>query len=677
MPITTPDLESPFDVAALTRLAGALFNTLPGQPPVLPSEIPAPPPLGGVPVAPPVDGVPGALAGVAPPPGGVPLGGFGRTAPVPSALPGQVPQLGSQSGLPTATVAQPGFSLAKIPPLSASLPQEAQLQALLAPLLTRPGQLPPPPGGIPGQFTQLAPPPAGAAPGGVPVGGFGQAAPSPGSLPSDVPELGGQSGLPTAPPSQPGFSLVNIPPLSASMPQEAELHALLAPVLIRNPPLALSGLPAQPLSSSPVFYFAEPSQTVPPLPPGAHPPFNAEARARDFPILNERVNGKKLIWLDNAATTQKPHAVIERIKYFYEHENSNIHRAAHELAARATDAYEKSRETIARFINAGSSEEIVFVRGATEGINLIAQSYGKKHLREGDEILLTHLEHHANIVPWQFLAAETGAVIRVAPVDDSGQVRLDEYDKLLNSRTKIVAFTHVSNALGTVTPAREMIALAHRRGARVLLDGAQSISHMPIDVQALDADWYVFSGHKVFGPPGIGAVFGKKAVLDDSLPWQGGGNMIRDVTFEKSTFQDAPFKFEAGTGNIADAVGLGAALEYLEGVGRASVAAHEHALIAYATERLTPIPRLRIIGTAAEKAGVVSFVLDGIPPESVGKALNEEGIAVRSGHHCAQPILRRFGLEATVRPSFALYNTFAEIDALADAVRRISTGLIR
>ncbi len=676
MPITTPELDSPFDVAALTRLAGALFNTLPGQAPVLPDEIPAPPPLGGVPVAPVIDGVPGALAGIAPPPGGVPLGGVGLTAPLPNALPGDVPRLGSQSGLPLAAPVQPGFSLGNIPPLSASLPQEAELHALLAQVLTRQQPAAPAfgavpfgtvPGGIPGQLTQLAP-----TPGGVPVSGLGQTAPMPASLPGDVPQLAGQPRLPTAPQAQPSFSLANIPPLSASLPQEAELRALLAPP-------SLSGLPAQPPATpAPVFYFLEPNHTaVPVLPAGAHPAFNAEARARDFPILNERVNGKKLIWLDNAATTQKPHAVIERIKYFYEHENSNIHRAAHELAARATDAYEKSRETVARFINASSSEEIVFVRGATEGINLIAQSYGKKHLREGDEILLTHLEHHANIVPWQFVAAETGAVLRVAPVDDSGQVRLDEYDKLLNSRTKIVAFTHVSNALGTVTPAREMIALAHRRGARVLLDGAQSISHMPIDVQALDADWYVFSGHKVFGPTGIGAVFGKKAVLDDSLPWQGGGNMIRDVTFENSTFQDAPFKFEAGTGNIADAVGLGAALEYLEGVGMASVAAHEHALIAYATERLTPIPRLRIIGTAAEKAGVVSFVLDGIPPESVGKALNSEGIAVRSGHHCAQPILRRFGLEATVRPSFALYNTFAEIDALAHAVRRISTGLIR
>jgi cysteine desulfurase/selenocysteine lyase len=388
------------------------------------------------------------------------------------------------------------------------------------------------------------------------------------------------------------------------------------------------------------------------------------------------VNGKKLIWLDNAATTQKPRAVIDRLTYFYEHENSNIHRAAHELAARSTDAYEKARETVRRFINASASEEIVFVRGATEGINLVAQTYGRRHVRAGDEILVTHLEHHANIVPWQFLAAETGAKLRVAPVDESGQVLLNEYENLLNERTKIVAFTHVSNALGTVTPAKQMIELAHRRGARVLLDGAQSISHMPIDVQALGPDWFIFSGHKVFGPTGIGAVYGRKSVLDDSPPWQGGGNMIRDVTFEKTEFQDAPLRFEAGTGNIADAVGLGAALEYLEGIGMAAVAAHEHALIDYATKLLTPIPKLRIIGTAAEKAGVISFVLDGIPPDSVGKALNQEGIAVRAGHHCAQPILRRFGLEASVRPSFALYNQFSDIEALADAVRRLSAGLI-
>ena len=530
-------------------------------------------------------------------------------------------------------------------------------------------------------------PPAGGPP---PLGGAGVTAPLPGTFPDFAPH---SLGVPSSPPTgglpgnapQPGFSLDNIPPLLASLPNEVELHALLAP-LLKSPapapqpgavPGGLSGLPAQTTPQAPPYYFVDDNfGTTPQIPASAHPAFNAESVARDFPILSERVNGKKLVWLDNAATTQKPRAVIERLKYFYEHENSNIHRAAHELAARSTDAYEKARETVRRFIHAGSVEEIVFVRGATEGINLVAQSWGKKHIRADDEIIVTNLEHHANIVPWQMLCSESGAKLRVVPVDDSGQVLLNEYEKLLNDRTKLVAFTHVSNALGTVTPAKTMIDLAHRYGAKVLLDGAQSISHMPVDVQALDADWFIFSGHKVFGPTGIGAVYGKKAILDDSPPWQGGGNMIRDVTFEKTEYQPAPFKFEAGTGNIADAVGLGAALEYLERIGMENVAAHEHALIEYATKLLTPIPGLRIIGTATEKAGVISFVLNGIPAESVGKALNEEGIAVRSGHHCAQPILRRFGVEATVRPSFALYNTFADIDALATAVRRIAAGTV-
>jgi cysteine desulfurase/selenocysteine lyase len=393
---------------------------------------------------------------------------------------------------------------------------------------------------------------------------------------------------------------------------------------------------------------------------------------RDFPILNERVNSKPLIWLDNAATTQKPRAVIDRLKYFYEHENSNIHRAAHTLAARSTDAYEKARETVRRFINAPSVDEIVFVRGATEGINLVAQSWGRRFIGEGDEIIVSHLEHHANIVPWQQLAAEKGAKLRVIPVDDDGQILLDAYTGMLNDRTKIVSITHVSNALGTVTPAAQLIELAHRHGVPVLLDGAQSISHMPVDVQALGADWFIFSGHKVFAPTGIGAVYGKARRLDEAPPWQGGGNMIEDVTFEKTVYQPVPAKLEAGTGNIADAVGLGAALEYLEWVGMANVAAHEHALVTYATQLLAPIPGLRIIGTAAEKAGVISFVLDGIDTPDVGKALAQEGIAVRAGHHCAQPILRRFGLDATVRPSFALYNNFADIEALAAVVRRIA-----
>ncbi len=386
------------------------------------------------------------------------------------------------------------------------------------------------------------------------------------------------------------------------------------------------------------------------------------------------MHGHPLIWLDNAATTQKPRSVIDRLSYFYEHENSNIHRAAHELAARATDAYEAARDKVARFLHASSSDEIVFVRGTTEAINLVAQSWGRRNIGQDDEIVITWLEHHANIVPWQQLCSEKGARLRVAPVDDDGQVLLDEYEKLLGPRTRLVAFSQVSNALGTITPAREMVEIAHRYGARVLVDGAQAVSHMRVDVQALDCDWYVFSGHKVFGPTGIGVVFGKGQLLNTTPPWQGGGNMIRDVTFEKTTYQAAPLRFEAGTGNIADAVGLGAALDYVERIGIENINRYEHDLLAYATRGLASIPGLRLIGTAREKAGVLSFVLDGFRSEDVGAALNREGIAVRAGHHCAQPILRRFGLETTVRPSLALYNTCEEIDALVAALLRIQSG---
>ena len=402
--------------------------------------------------------------------------------------------------------------------------------------------------------------------------------------------------------------------------------------------------------------------------------FDAHSIKQDFPILQEKVHGKPLIWLDNAATTQKPRQVIDRISRFYEHENSNIHRAAHALAARSTDAYEAAREKVRRFLNAGSTEEIIFVRGATEGINLIAKAWGGRNVKEGDEIVVTWLEHHANIVPWQQLCAQTGARLRVAPVDDSGQIILEEYEKLLGPSTRIVSLTQVSNALGTVTPAAEMVAIAHRHGAVVLVDGAQAVSHMPVDVQALDADFYVFSGHKVFGPTGIGAVYGKKAILDNMPPWQGGGNMIADVTFEKTVYQPAPARFEAGTGNIADAVGLGAAIDYLDTIGMANVAAWEHQLLEYGTQGLLSVPGLRLIGTAKEKAGVLSFVIDECRTEDIGKALDRDGIAVRSGHHCAQPILRRFGLEATVRPSLALYNTFEDIDALVAALLRIQSG---
>lgn len=395
---------------------------------------------------------------------------------------------------------------------------------------------------------------------------------------------------------------------------------------------------------------------------------------QDFPILAERVNGKQLVWLDNAATTHKPQVVIDRISHFYQHENSNIHRAAHELAARASDAYEHARDVVARFIGAPSSQNIVFVRGTTEGINLIAKTWGKQNIGAGDEIIVSHLEHHANIVPWYQLSKETGAVLRVIPVDDTGQIKLEEFSKLLNPRTKLVSITQVSNALGTVTPTAEVIALAHAAGVRVLVDGAQSVSHMPTNVSALGADFFVFSGHKVFGPTGIGAVYAKSELLDTMPVWEGGGNMIQDVTFENIIYQPAPNKFEAGTGNIADAVGLGAALEYVESLGIHNIARYEHDLLEYGQHALQSVSGLRLIGTAANKASVMSFTLEGYNTEEVGKVLNQHGIAVRSGHHCAQPILRRFGVEKTVRPSLAFYNTTEEIDRLVAVLHQLRRG---
>ena len=405
-----------------------------------------------------------------------------------------------------------------------------------------------------------------------------------------------------------------------------------------------------------------------------HEVFDVNAIREDFPILKETVNGKPLIWFDNAATTQKPQVVIDRLSYFYAHENSNIHRAAHELAARATDAYEEARETVRRFIGAEKAEQNIFVRGTTEAINLVAYAWGGKHLGPGDEIVITHLEHHANIVPWQLLSQKTGAVLKVAPVDEAGNLLLSEFEDLLGPKTKLVAATQVSNALGTVTPVEKIVQLGHRYGARVLIDGAQSIPHLPIDVAELGVDFFVFSGHKIYGPTGIGVLYGSEEALAETPPWQGGGNMIADVTLERSLYQGLPNKFEAGTGNIADAVGLAEALRYVERVGIDRISAYEHALLEYATPRLADIPGVRLVGTAQEKASVLSFVLAGHEPLEVGKALNAEGIAVRAGHHCAQPILRRYGLEATVRPSFAFYNTFEEIDVFLKAVRRIAEG---
>lgn len=411
-----------------------------------------------------------------------------------------------------------------------------------------------------------------------------------------------------------------------------------------------------------------------PIASGIKSSFDVNWIKKDFPILQEKVNGRPLIWLDNAATTQKPRQVIDRISYFYEHENSNIHRAAHELAARATDAYEAAREKVRAFLNARSTNEVVFVRGATEAINLVAKSWGEQNLKEGDEIVVSNLEHHANIVPWQQLAAKKGVKLRVIPVDDDGQIILDEYAKLLNNRTKLVTFTQVSNALGTVTPAKQIIDLAHQAGAKTLLDGAQSVSHLKVDLQHLNSDFFVFSGHKVFGPTGIGVLYGKEDLLNQIQPWQGGGNMIKDVTFEHTQFHPAPNRFEAGTGNIADAVGLGAAIDYVNFLGIDNIHHYEHQLLVYATSLLKDIPGLRLVGTAPDKASVLSFTLKGFTNDEVGQALNKNGIAVRTGHHCAQPILRRFGLESTVRPSLAFYNTCQDIDTLVESILKIQAG---
>ena len=392
----------------------------------------------------------------------------------------------------------------------------------------------------------------------------------------------------------------------------------------------------------------------------------------DFPILSEKINGHDLVWLDNGATTQRPQQVIDRLSYYYTHENSNVHRGAHELAARSTDAYENARQITADFLGAPSKDNIVFVRGTTEAINLVANAYVKPLLQPGDEIILTMLEHHANIVPWQLICEETGAVIKVVPVDKSGQLIISEYEKLFTKRTKFVSATHVSNALGTVTPIEELVAIAHAHGVRILIDGAQSVAHIPVNVTALDTDFFVFSGHKIFAPTGIGAVYGKSDVLEAARPYHGGGNMIKDVTFERTIYNPAPNKFEAGTGSIADAVGLGAALEYLNAIGMTEVNRHEHELLVYAMKEMQKINGLHLIGTATNKASVLSFVLDGVDNEAVGQRLNELGIAVRTGHHCAQPILRHFGLEGTVRPTLALYNSFNDIDRLVQGIRTLA-----
>jgi len=456
----------------------------------------------------------------------------------------------------------------------------------------------------------------------------------------------------------------------ADLPFKLDVPGGALPRLFDDP--GASRLVEEPIQTA-SYYFLKPVLAEPPI--GATPQISRQAFdvneiRRDFPILSERVHGKELVWLDNAATTQKPNAVIHRIVEYYEHEYSNVHRGAHTLAARSTEAYEEARKKLQRFIGASSPNEIVFVRGTTEGINFVSASFGRKFVGEGDEIVLSTLEHHSNIVPWQFLAKQVGATIRVVPVTDRGEVLLEDFDQTLSTRTRLVALTHVSNALGTVLPVAEMIQIAHRRGAWVLIDGAQAVSHFAVNVQNLDADFYVLSGHKMFGPSAIGVLYGKKALLDEMPPWQGGGNMIRRVTFEHSTFADPPGRFEAGTAALAPAVGLGAAADYLMRIGMENIERYEHELVNYATERLGSIAGVRLIGIAPNKASVVSFVTESIPAEEMGKILDQEGIAVRAGHHCAQPTMDRFGLEATVRPSLAMYNTHDEIDRLERAVRR-------
>ena len=399
--------------------------------------------------------------------------------------------------------------------------------------------------------------------------------------------------------------------------------------------------------------------------------FDVMRRRADFPILAESVNGHPLVYLDNAATTQKPRSVIDALSRYYAHDNANVHRGVHTLSQRATDDYEAARTNIARFVNAGAAEQIVFTRGTTDAINLVAQSFGRPMLRPGDEIVISALEHHSNIVPWQLLCGQTGAVLTVVPVDDAGEFDLDAYASMLGPRTKLVAITHVSNALGTITPIQRIIALARAAGVPVLVDGAQAIAHVAVDVRALDCDFYAFSGHKIFGPTGIGVLYAKAARLEAMPPYQGGGDMIRSVTFEKTEYNDIQYKFEAGTQNIAGAIGLGAALDYVRVVGIDAIEAHERDLLAYATARVSDIPGLRIIGTAKEKAGIVSFTLEGVHAHDVGTILDHGGVAIRAGHHCAMPIMTRFGVPGTARASFALYNTREEVDALVAGIERV------
>jgi cysteine desulfurase/selenocysteine lyase len=400
-------------------------------------------------------------------------------------------------------------------------------------------------------------------------------------------------------------------------------------------------------------------------------PFDVARVRADFPILAREVGARPLVYLDNAASSQMPQSVIDRLVRYQTTEHANIHRAVHHLSQVATSEYEAARKTLQRFINAREDREIIFTSGTTDAINLVTHGWGRKFVGAGDEIVLTVLEHHSNIVPWQMLAAEKGATIKVVPIDDAGELRVDAYEALFSDRTRIVALGHVSNSLGSVNPGRRMIEVAHARGVPVLLDGAQAVPHLAVDVQALDCDFYAFSGHKMCGPTGIGVLYGRAALLEAMQPFKGGGDMIHTVTFEKTTYNTIPHKFEAGTPPIAAAIGLGAAAEYLSSIGMAAIGAHEHALLRYATERLDELPGVRIVGTARQKAAVLSFVLEGIHPHDVGTLLNEEGVAVRTGHHCAQPLMKRLGVSATSRASFAFYNTLAEVDALVAGIRSV------
>jgi len=399
--------------------------------------------------------------------------------------------------------------------------------------------------------------------------------------------------------------------------------------------------------------------------------FDAPNWRDDFPILREEIGGEPLIYLDNGATTQKPQAVIDAEVAYYSRRNANVHRGVHTLSQRATDDYEAARGKIARFINAASSEEIIYVRGATEAINLVAQSYARPRLKPGDEILISAMEHHSNIVPWQMVCEQTGALLKVVDINDRGELDLEHFMRLLGERTRLVAVTHLSNALGSIVPVERIIELAHAQGTPVLLDGAQAIAHLGVDVRALDCDFYAYSGHKLYGPTGIGVLYGKAALLTAMPPYQGGGDMIRTVTFEKTEYNDLPYKFEAGTPNIAGAIGLGAALDYVSGIGIAAIAAHERDLLDYATAQVAQIAGLRIVGTAAHKASILSFTLEGIHPHDIGTILDHQGIAIRAGHHCAMPVMQRFGIAGTARASFALYNTRAEVDALVAGLHKV------